>query len=132
MSDDSDDPPGAALEPPAPARAAQRRPRRRRARAYPAAPRDRAVRARRRAVRRLVRVRLFQPFTGSGTGASGHDPARAPARARSATCSAADGVVDSGFFFSVRAMLDGDRSKFLAGTFTLRHGMSYCGRAARR
>jgi uncharacterized YceG family protein len=67
---------------------------------------------------------LFQPFTGSGTGRVVVKIPRGSARAVGDLL-ARRGVVDSGFFFYVRAVLDGDRSKLRAGTFTLRHGMSY-------
>jgi len=117
------DRPGVALETPAPARP-QRRPR----------PSRRRIRLRR-ALALFVLVvalfaawfafELFQPFTGSGTGAIKVTiPKGASARQIGDTL-AADGVVASGFFFDVRAMLDGDRGKFVAGTFGLRHGMSY-------
>jgi len=69
-------------------------------------------------------IELFQPFTGSGTGTVVVKIPEGSARAVGDLL-ARDGVVDSGFFFYVRAILDGDRSKLRAGTFTLRHGMSY-------
>lgn len=70
-------------------------------------------------------VSLFQPFNGSGhgsvvvtipigssTSAIGHELAR-------------DGVISSSFFFGLRAELAGDRGEMRAGTYHLRHGMSY-------
>ena len=70
-------------------------------------------------------VELFQPFYGSGhgkvvvvihpgasTGAIGDQLAR-------------EGVISSSFFFGLRATLAGDRGKLLAGTYDLKHGMSY-------
>ena len=72
-------------------------------------------------------IELFQPFTGSGTAIDRRSRSRrATARARSATCSPRDGVVSSGFFFDVRAIARRRRDRScVAGTFTLRHGMSY-------
>jgi UPF0755 protein len=71
-------------------------------------------------------VELFQPFTGSGSGTTVTVKIALRSSARQIGDQlAADGVVSSGFFFDLRATLDGDRSKFHAGTFTMRHGMSY-------
>jgi len=70
-------------------------------------------------------VELFQPFHGSGHGrVSVSIPARAGAR-EVGDLLARRGVVASGFFFYVRATLDGDRGKLLAGTFHLKLDMSY-------
>ena len=38
---------------------------------------------------------------------------------------ASDGVVSSGFFFEVRALLEGKRSSLHSGRFELKHDMSY-------
>jgi uncharacterized YceG family protein len=70
-------------------------------------------------------VQLFQPF-----GVSPHGrvvvtvPARAGAR-QVGDLLARRGVVPSGFFFDVRALLAGDRGKLRAGTYTLKLDMSY-------
>ena len=70
-------------------------------------------------------VELFQPFHGSGHGSvSVTIPQRAGAH-QVGDLLARDGVVASGFFFYLRATLEGDRSKLLAGTYHLRLGMSY-------
>jgi peptidoglycan lytic transglycosylase G len=70
-------------------------------------------------------VELFQPFHGSGHGSVTVDiPPRAGAR-RVGDLLARDGVVASGLFFYLRATLDGDRGKLLAGTYHLRLDMSY-------
>jgi UPF0755 protein len=70
-------------------------------------------------------VELFQPFHGSGHGSvSVTIPAHAGAR-QVGDLLAHDGVVASGFFFYLRAALDGDRGKLLAGTYHLKLGMSY-------
>ena len=118
------DPPGAALGTQLPPRA-QRRPRPSRGR----------IRLRR-AIALVALVvalfaawfafELFQPFTGSGSGPSIPVTITAKEGARTiGDALASKGIVSSGFFFDVRAMLDGDRGKFVAGTFPLRRGMSY-------
>ena len=118
------DPPGVTLETPAPPRPQRRsRPSRTRVRL-------------RRAIALVVLVvvlfagwfafELFQPFTGSGSGPAIAVTITAKEGARQiGDTLAADGIVSSGFFFDVRAMLDGDRGKFVAGTFGLRRGMSF-------
>jgi uncharacterized YceG family protein len=71
-------------------------------------------------------VELFQPFAGSASG-----PVIVVTIPRSAGASAIgdllakDGVISSGFFFKLRAALEGDRDKLLAGTYRMKHGMSY-------
>ncbi|HET9074062.1 MAG TPA: endolytic transglycosylase MltG [Solirubrobacteraceae bacterium] len=68
-------------------------------------------------------VSLFQPFAGSGSG-----KVTVTIPANSSTQEIGDllarrGVVSSGFFFRLRAELDGDHIR--AGTYTLARGMSY-------
>ena len=70
-------------------------------------------------------VELFQPFTGSGSGRVTVVIPRGASGRQIGDQLAARGIVASGFFFNLRAIIDGDRSKLRAGTFTLRHGMSY-------
>jgi uncharacterized YceG family protein len=68
---------------------------------------------------------LYQPFAGSG---SGSVTVRIPggySTRQIGDLLARDGVVSSGFFFNLRAIIDGDRPKLRAGTFRLRHAMSY-------
>lgn len=70
-------------------------------------------------------VQLFQPFHGSPHGSvtvtvPGHSNAREIGDEL-----AKDGVVPSGFFFELRAILAGDRSDLLAGTYHLQKGMTY-------
>jgi UPF0755 protein len=68
---------------------------------------------------------LLQPFGGSG---SGRVTVTIPASSGASEIGSLledDGVISSGFFFKLRAALDGDRSKLRAGTYALRHGMSY-------
>lgn len=70
-------------------------------------------------------VELFQPFHGSG---SGSVVVVIPPHASAGTVGdklARDGVIDSSFFFQVRATLDGERGDLRAGTYRLKHGMSY-------
>jgi UPF0755 protein len=68
-------------------------------------------------------VSLEQPFHGSGSGVvEVQIPADASA-GKIGDMLSQDGVVDSSFFFKLRAELAG--AKFRAGTFSLAHGMSY-------
>jgi UPF0755 protein len=70
-------------------------------------------------------VELFQPFHGSGHGrVTVTIPPRLGAR-QVGDLLARDGVVASGFFFYVRATLDGDRGNLYAGTYHLKLDMSY-------
>ena len=68
---------------------------------------------------------LYEPFTGGGTGTVSVTIPRGDSARQVGDLLASRGIVSSGFFFNLRAMIDGDRSKLRAGTFTLRHGMSY-------
>jgi uncharacterized YceG family protein len=68
---------------------------------------------------------LFQPFAGSGSGSVAVRIPRGYSARQVGDLLAHDGVVASGFFFNLRAIIDGDRPKLRAGTFRLRHGMSY-------
>ena len=111
-----------------------------RAEGEPAAPVRRDARSRRRSwwVRSAVAlililaagviwfaVEVFQPFHGSGHGSvSVTVPPHASAR-QVGDLLAREGVVSSGFFFYIRAKLDGDSGKLLAGRFHMRLGMSY-------
>ena len=70
-------------------------------------------------------VQLFQPLHGSPHGSvTVTVPARATARQIGDEL-AKDGVVPSGFFFELRAMLAGERGSLLAGTYHLQEGMTY-------
>jgi UPF0755 protein len=71
--------------------------------------------------------RVLQPGHGDGDAAR---PVRVTVPQGSTTSEvgkllADRGVVDSSFFFGLRARLDGKRDALKAGTFTLRHDMSY-------
>ena len=70
-------------------------------------------------------IALFQPFAGAGSGRIEVNIARGETPSEVADELAHDGVVSSSFFFDLRARLDGDRSKYRAGVFVMRHGMSY-------
>ena len=70
-------------------------------------------------------VELFQPFHGA---AHGSVVVTVPSGATAGTIGnqlARDGVVSSGFFFGLRAMLAGDRGSLRAGVFRLQRGMTY-------
>jgi uncharacterized YceG family protein len=70
-------------------------------------------------------IELFQPFPGS---AHGRVEVTIPPRAGAGEIGdilARDGVVASGFFFKLRATLDGDRGKLLSGRYRMKLGMSY-------
>ena len=70
-------------------------------------------------------VELFQPFAGSGHGRVVVDIPRGAGTSQIGTILARDHVVASGFFFKLRAKLDGDGSKLLPGTHLMALGMSY-------
>jgi uncharacterized YceG family protein len=70
-------------------------------------------------------ISLFQPFAGVGSGRVEVNIAHGESPSEIADELASDGVVSSSFFFDLRARLDGDRSKYRAGVYVMRHGMSY-------
>ncbi len=68
---------------------------------------------------------VFQPFQGEGHGrVIVVIPPHTSASGIGAILER-DGVIESGFFFDVRAMLDGKRSDLRAGRFLMKRGMSY-------
>jgi UPF0755 protein len=70
-------------------------------------------------------VQLFQPFHGSPHGSvTVTVPAHTSSR-QVGDLLARDGVVASGFFFDLRALLAGERSDLRPGTYHLQLGMSY-------
>ena len=70
-------------------------------------------------------VELFQPLHGgSGAPVSVTIP-RGASASEIGNQLAKDGVVASGFFFNLRAIIDGDRGALKAGRFALRRDMSY-------
>ena len=70
-------------------------------------------------------VSLFQPFSGEGSGKVIVLIPKGSSSSKIGSILARDGVVSSGFFFDVRALLDGKRSSLHSGRFALKHGMSY-------
>jgi UPF0755 protein len=70
-------------------------------------------------------VSLFQPFAGSGRGRVQVTIPADSGASQIGSLLERDGVISSGFFFKLRAALDGDRSKLRAGTYALKRGMSY-------
>jgi UPF0755 protein len=68
---------------------------------------------------------LFQPKHGSGHGTVVLNVPTGATAGEIGDLLADRGVVQSGFFFSLRARLSGDRSKLRSGRYTLREGMSY-------
>jgi UPF0755 protein len=70
-------------------------------------------------------VQLFQPFHGSPHGSvTVTIPAHTSSR-QVGDLLAHDGVIPSGFFFELRALLAGERSDLRTGTYHLQLGMSY-------
>ena len=73
----------------------------------------------------FVAVKLFQPGHGDGTGRVRVVVPQGSTASQVGDLLAERGVVDSSFFFGLRARLAGQRSDLRAGTFTLRRDMSY-------
>jgi UPF0755 protein len=70
-------------------------------------------------------VELFQPFHGSGHGHIEVTIPRSAGASEIGDILARDGVVPSAFFFNLRAALEGDRGKLLAGRHEMQLGLSY-------
>jgi UPF0755 protein len=70
-------------------------------------------------------ISLFQPFAGSGSGSVIVSIPKGSSASKIGSILARDGVVSSGFFFDVRALLEGKRSSLHSGRFQLKRGMSY-------
>jgi UPF0755 protein len=70
-------------------------------------------------------VMLYQPFHGKGYDAVVVKIPQGASTAEIGDLLASKDVVDSGFFFEIRARLGGDRGKLRAGTYTLKKSMSY-------
>jgi UPF0755 protein len=68
---------------------------------------------------------LFQPFAGSGSGAVIVEIPKGASSSRIGSILARDGVVSSGFFFELRAFLEGKRGQLHSGRFQLKRNMSY-------
>ena len=67
----------------------------------------------------------YQPFHGKGYGAVVVKVPEGASASDIGDLLASNGVVDSGFFFALRARLAGDRDKLRAGTYTLKKSMPY-------
>ena len=73
----------------------------------------------------FVAFKLFQPGHGDGTGRVRVVVPQGSTASQVGDLLAERGVVDSSFFFGLRARLAGKRGDLRAGTFTLRRDMSY-------
>ncbi|HEY2217274.1 MAG TPA: endolytic transglycosylase MltG, partial [Solirubrobacteraceae bacterium] len=70
-------------------------------------------------------ISLFQPFAGSGHGKVIVLIPKGSSASKVGSILADDGVVSSGFFFNLRASLEGKRGSLHSGRFQLQHDMSY-------
>jgi len=70
-------------------------------------------------------VSLFQPFAGPGSGSVIVDIPKGASSSQIGSILARDGVVPSGFFFEVRAFLEGRRGDLHSGRYLLKRDMSY-------
>ena len=70
-------------------------------------------------------VSLFQPFAGAGSGSVIVEIPKGSSASKIGSILARRGVVASGFFFEVRALLEGKRGDLHSGRFKLRRDMSY-------
>jgi UPF0755 protein len=70
-------------------------------------------------------VSLFQPFHGGGGGTVIVEIPKGASASKVGSILARDGVVSSGFFFELRAFLDGKRGSLHSGRFELRRDMTY-------
>ncbi len=68
---------------------------------------------------------LFQPFAGSGTGKVIVDIPKGSSSSKIGAILARDHVISSGFFFNIRATLEGKRGSLHSGRFQLKRDMSY-------
>jgi uncharacterized YceG family protein len=68
---------------------------------------------------------LFQPFAGSGTGKVIVQIPKGSSSSKIGTILAHDHVISSGFFFNIRATLQGKRGSLHSGRFQLKRDMSY-------
>ena len=70
-------------------------------------------------------IELFQPFLGSPHGRIVVTIPHGSSSGQIGDLLARKGVIDSSFFFGLRATLDGDRGELRSGTYVLQYGMSY-------
>jgi uncharacterized YceG family protein len=73
----------------------------------------------------VIAFMTYQPFHGKGYGAVVVKIPEGTSARDIGDMLAHDQVVDSGFFFALRARLAGDRDKLRAGTYTLKKSMPY-------
>ena len=69
-------------------------------------------------------VSLFQPFAGAGSGRVIVVIPKGASSSKIGSLLARDGVVPSGFFFELRALLEGKRGSLRSGRFQLKRNMS--------
>jgi UPF0755 protein len=70
-------------------------------------------------------IELFQPFLGSPHGRVVVTIPHGSSEGQIGDLLASKGIIDSSFFFGLRATLDGDRGDLRSGTYVLQYGMSY-------
>jgi UPF0755 protein len=70
-------------------------------------------------------ISLFQPFAGGGTGKVIVQIPKGSSSSKIGTILARDDVISSGFFFNIRATLEGKRGSLHSGRFQLKRDMSY-------
>lgn len=70
-------------------------------------------------------VSIFQPFVGAAHGSVIVDIPKGSSSSAIGSVLARDGVVSSGFFFELRALLEGKRGDLHSGRFRMQRGMSY-------
>jgi uncharacterized YceG family protein len=75
-------------------------------------------------------VMLYQPFHGKGYDAVVIRIPPGSSAGEIGDLLSSKGVVESGFFFALRARVEGDRGKLRAGTYTLKKSMPYGGALA--
>jgi uncharacterized YceG family protein len=68
---------------------------------------------------------LFQPFAGGGTGKVIVEIPKGSSSSKIGTILARDHVISSGFFFNLRALIEGKRGSLHSGRFQLKREMSY-------
>ncbi|HEX3909539.1 MAG TPA: endolytic transglycosylase MltG [Solirubrobacteraceae bacterium] len=68
---------------------------------------------------------LFQPFAGEGSGRVIVQIPKGASSGKIGSILSQDDVVSSGFFFNLRALLEGKRSSLHSGRFVMKKGMSY-------
>jgi UPF0755 protein len=68
---------------------------------------------------------VFQPFAGPGHGSVIVDIPKGSSAGSIGSILADDGVISSGFFFGVRALLEGKRGDLHSGRYRMRRGESY-------